>query len=184
MKELIIRRAYIFLFLFFFSDHTLIFTQEILEKKLEKNMERMKIENYFLLGETMKEYSIIFIYCNGGYYPLHNTTLNCINIGYKRYFLDKPIKTTGKKISTQIADEKLAFAEFKDRYLIKKDGENYYNVSEIIKHDLFASIENINSILFAAQYNYDFLILCEDGDINLYLPDNYPREALINSIEN
>ena len=41
---------------------------------------------------------------------------------------------------------------------------------------LFSSLDEINAVFFAAQYNYDFLLLGEDGKgIYLYLPKDYPK---------
>ena len=155
------------------------FSQEMHENILENNIARITIENYYYAGTAVRNtYAIIFVNCNGDYYYLYDTTLDFKDIGYQRYFYDTNINITGRKVSTAISNEKLPLNEFIAKYLVKKDNENYYNVYEILNQDLFISSEKrekINSILFAAQYNYNFLILGEYGSLNLYLPENYPR---------
>ena len=169
MKDLLINFHFVVFILISFTA----FTQELIVKTLDKNIKRMVIENHYYPGTVMNIYSIIFVYCNGGYYNLYDTSLDYRIIGYQRYFCDTNINITGKRISTELSDNKLPIDEFVSRYLVKVDNEECYNVNEIINRDIFYNIEKINSILFAAQHNYDFLILGENGNINLYLPENY-----------
>ena len=171
MKDLLINLFLVFLIFI----PPIVFTQELIEKTLENNTERMMIENHYYSSFDTNVYSIIFVYCNGNYYNLYDTTLDYKNIGYQRYFYDKNINITGKKVTTGLFDEKLSLDEFISRYLIKRDNEESYNVNKIINRGLFFNLEEIKSILFKAQHNYDFLILGEYGNINLYLPENYPR---------
>jgi hypothetical protein len=167
---LILKNTFFFYLLFV---NFLCFSQEINIKTLEKNADRIFIENYYYSGK--KEYgkfSIIFVYCYDGYYKLDDTYLNPDTIGYQRYFFNNMIKNIEKKVSTKIADERLSLDDFIKKYL-KKGNNNNYNVLNTEK--LFAPPNDILSILFAAQYNYDFLILGENNNLNLYLPKDYPK---------
>lgn len=140
--------------------------------RLEENRERTALENYFLMKNDRRMYSIFFVYCNDGFCLIYDTALADTNIRNKRYFSDSGIKITGKKVSTKVADENLPLADFIDRYLY--GGDEYYHIERYRNKDLFERLseEEFVAIAFATQYNYDFLILSDGhGRTRLYPPD-------------
>ena len=143
---------------------------------LEDNYERIKIENFFLLQSDSNVYPIIFVYCYDGYYGVHETLLDYNKLGCKRYFFDAKLKPNADSTSLRISNERLTIDDFINKYLIKQDDAHYYTINNK-KYGLFTgtSEADIKAILFAAQYNYNFLILAEYGRIHLYLPKDYPR---------
>lgn len=68
-----------------------LFSEEVIEKRLEKNIERIGIENYYLLETVCKDHRgpvpLIIVYCYDGFYSLYDTELKYEKIGGKRYFL-------------------------------------------------------------------------------------------------
>ena len=154
------------------------FAEENIEKRLEKNIDRIKIENYFLKNISKNDKAtipVIIIYCYDGYYFLYETKMEHAVIGTKRYFFDYKVDKNVSKLSTDIADKNMSLDDFSNKYLIKNDDKSY-SIS-YKNYDIFTpKDEFLSPIFFAAQYNYDFLILIEHGyltTITLYLPDSY-----------
>lgn len=88
MKGLIIK--YICIILWCWSTVSIpCFSEETLERQLEKNIERIGIENYYLLETVYRErhgpVPFITVYCDGGFYSLYDTGLECEKIGNKRW---------------------------------------------------------------------------------------------------
>jgi len=151
--------------------------QDIQERRLEKNKERIFLENYYYSGENVwGTYALIYVYCVDGYYGLIDTDLDYRLIGNTRYFLEAKAKYPDKKVSTKISDKKLPLEDFIKEYLIKIEGKKYYMLREDLRDPLLNSLDEVKAVLFAAQYNYDFLLLGEDGKgIHLYLQKDYPK---------
>lgn len=175
MKELVIKETSIFLFML--SVCAFFYAQDTYERRLEKNSERIFLENYYYSGENVwGTYALIYVYCVDGYYELTDTDVNYRVIGNTRYFFCAKVKSPDKKASTKIADRKLPLEDFIKEYLIKIEGKKYYMLRDDLRDPLFSSLDEINAVFFAAQYNYDFLLLGEDGKgIYLYLPKDYPK---------
>lgn len=90
MKGLIIK--YICIILWCWATVSILcFSEETLERQLEKNIERIGVENYYLLETIYRErhgpVPFIAVYCDGGFYSLYDTGLEYEKIGNKRYFL-------------------------------------------------------------------------------------------------
>lgn len=154
------------------------FAEENTEKRLEKNIDRITIENYFLENISKKDNAtipVIIVYCYDGYYFLYETKMKYEVIDTKRYFFDYKVDKNINKLSTDIADKNMSLDDFINKYLIKND-DNSYSIS-YKNYDIFTpKDEFLSPIFFAAQYNYDFLILIEHGystTITLYLPNSY-----------
>jgi len=155
------------------------FTEESIEKRLEKNGERISIENYYLLETVCKErrgpVPLIIVYCYDGFYSLYDTGLEYEKIGNKRYFGNYKVDNNVKKLSTEIVDKNMPLDDFINTYLEKNENDESYRTSDL-GYGLFLPAEITETILFAAQYNYDFLVLAEHGYVNtikLYLPNSY-----------
>lgn len=175
MKELVIKKIGVFLFML--SVCAFSYGQDIQERRLEKNSERIFLENYYYSGENVwGTYALIYVYCVDGYYELTASDMDYRAIGNTRYFGDAKVKSPDKKVSTKIMDKKLLIEDFIKEYLIKVEGKKYYMLRDDLRDPLFSSLDEINAVFFAAQYNYDFLLLGEDGKgIHLYLPHDYPK---------
>lgn len=158
--------------------HFCCFAEEEFERRLEKNIDRIKIENYLLLERINGSRGlipVIFIYCYNEYYPLYATKIDYKKIGRQRYFFNYKVGKDTQPILTTIADKNMKLDDFISKYLIKDEDSQSYEVSDM-GYGPFVPEGMKGSILFAAQYNYDFLILSEsshDWDIRLYLPDAY-----------
>ncbi len=157
------------------------FTDDGIDMRLEKNTDRIEIENYFLLRHSFEStggiYPIVFVYCNNGYYGLYDTDIEYKKIGTKRYFLNQTINVSAEKIAMDIANENMTLEDFIEKYLEKND-DGSYRVADLCYDNLFTYMpdEMLKSILFAAYYNYDFLILVVYGyshQITLYSLENY-----------
>ncbi|UTC50318.1 hypothetical protein [Treponema sp. OMZ 855] len=178
MKGLIIK--YICIILWYWVTVSIpCFSEETFERQLEKNIERIGIENYYLLETVYRErhgpVPSIAVYCDGGFYSLYDTGLEYEKIGNKRYFFDYKVNDSIKKLSTEIADKNMPLNDFINTYLAKNEHDESYRISDF-GYGPFLSSEMMETILFAAQYSYDFLILAENGyehEIKLYLPDSY-----------
>ena len=88
MKGLIIK--YICIILWCWATVSIpCFSEETLERQLEKNIERIVAENYYLLETIYRErhgpVPFIAVYCDGGFYSLYDTGLECEKIGNKRW---------------------------------------------------------------------------------------------------
>lgn len=178
MKDLIIKYICIILW-YLIIIPVACFSEEVIEKRLEKNIERIGIENYYLLETVCKDHRgpvpLIIVYCYDGFYSLYDTELKYEKIGGKRYFFDYKVDDSIKKLSTEIADKNMPLDDFINTYLEKSEHDESYRISDF-GYGLFLPSEIREAILFAAQYNYDFLILAENGYehvIKLYLPDSY-----------
>ena len=155
------------------------FPEETVERRLEKNTERIGIENYYLLETVCRDrrgpVPFIAVYCDDGFYLLYDTGLEYEKIGNKRYFFDYKVDDSSKKLSMEVADKNMPLNDFINTYLEKNEHDESYSPSDLGYGPLLPS-EIREGILFAAQYNYDFLILAENGYshvIKLYLPDSY-----------
>lgn len=178
MKDLIIKYICIILW-YLIIIPVACFSEEVIEKRLEKNIERIGIENYYLLETVCKAHRgpvpLIIVYCYDGFYSLYDTELKYEKIGGKRYFFDYKVDDSIKKLSTEIADKNMPLDDFINTYLEKSEHDESYRISDF-GYGPFLPSEIREAILFAAQYNYDFLILAENGYehvIKLYLPDSY-----------
>ncbi|QOW61642.1 hypothetical protein [Treponema pedis] len=177
MKDLHINNK-IFLMSYLFLLSIFCFSEESIEKRLEINIDRIKIENYFLENICKKDNAIVpvvIVYCYDGYYSLYDTKMKYTTLETRRYFFDYKVDKGISKLSTDIADKNMNLDDFINQYLVKNDDKSY-SIS-YKNYDIFTPKNNfLSSIFFAAQYSYNFLILIEHGyspTITLYLPDSY-----------
>ena len=93
MKELVIKKIGVFLFML--SVCAFFYGQDIQERRLVKNSERIFLENYYYSGENVwGTYALIYVYCVDGYYELTATDMDYRAIGNTRYFLQHNITMT------------------------------------------------------------------------------------------
>lgn len=167
----------IFFLIFLFILYAYLYSENISEKRLEKNIDRIRIENFFLqtLDYDNNVVPFIAVYCFNSYYLVYDTGLDYNKIGGQRYFFDYKVDKKISNISLYITDKNLSLEDFINKYLVKyNDGSYRINYRG---YDIFTPKDKfLLPILLAAQYNYDFLIIVEHGYspvVKLYLPNAY-----------